>query len=40
MLEIAVTFLVGCALGFGIRSAISKYHRAQVRRKRIEKYGF
>jgi len=40
LLEIAVAFLVGCALGFGVRSAVSKYRRAQVRRNRIEKYGF
>jgi hypothetical protein len=33
-----VCLIVGFALGFGVRSALSKYRRAQVR-KRINKYG-
>jgi len=33
-----VCLIVGFALGFGVRSALSSYRRAQVR-KRINKYG-
>jgi hypothetical protein len=33
-----VCLIVGFALGFGVRSALSKYRRAQVR-KRINRYG-
>jgi len=32
-----VCLIVGFALGFGVRSALSKYRRAQVR-KRINRY--
>jgi hypothetical protein len=34
-----ICLVVGCALGFGVREAISQRRRAQLRRERHTKYG-